>query len=65
MNSVALHIRSKRSCILKIMALIMLFFGVNLYLAFATDTYATFASGFDAAALDMTMRNGRLIICSE
>lgn len=40
----------------------MLFFGVNLYLSFATDTYATFRGGFYGAGIDIVMRNGRPII---
>lgn len=42
--------------------LVLLFFGVNLFLSFATDTYFTFAMGFEYSALDMTTRNGRPII---
>ena len=56
------NLYKNRSCIIKIALLVMLFFGVNLYLSFATDTYATFYNGFRHAGKDMTMRNGRPII---
>ena len=56
------NLYKNRSCIIKIVLLIMLFFGVNLYMSYATDTYSKFASGFYDAGIDMTMRNGRPII---
>ena len=56
------ELKNKKSCLIKIALLVMLFFGVNLYRSFATDTYATFKSGFLNAGKDMTMRNGRPII---
>ena len=55
------NLYKNRSCIIKIVLLIMLFFGVNIYLSFATDTYATFRSGFTYGFKDVTMRNGRPI----
>ena len=55
------ELKNKRSCIVKIILLIMLFFGVNLYRSFATDTYVTFDRGFYNSFKDVTMRNGRPI----
>ena len=55
------ELKNKRSCIIKIILLVMLFFGVNIYLSFATDTYATFNGGFFNSFKDVTMRNGRPI----
>lgn len=57
-----LRIPSERSCIVKIALLMLLFFGVNLYMSFATDTYATLSTGYYGAGVDMAMRNGRPII---
>lgn len=51
-----------KSHIAKIILLVVLYFGINLYLSFATDTYATFSTGFRGAGWDMAMRNGRPII---
>lgn len=62
MNSIFSAVIKKRSCLAKIVFLVMLFFGVNLYLSFAADTYTTFAEGFYRRGIDMTMRNGRPII---
>lgn len=53
--------KEKRS-IFKITVLVLLFFGANLFLSFATDTYLTFADGFSNAAEDMLLRNGRPVI---
>lgn len=57
-----MNILEQKSCIAKIITLVMLFFGTNLYLSFATDTYATFNSGFYNAGIDMATRNGRPVI---
>lgn len=62
MNNILSVFIHNRSCLAKIILLVMLFFGVNLYLSFATDTYATFRGGFYGAGIDMVMRNGRPII---
>ena len=55
------NLYSKKSIIIKIALLVMLYFGVNIYLSFAADTYATFSIGFYPAFKDVTMRNGRPI----
>ena len=55
------ELKNKKSCLIKIALLVMLFFGVNIYRSFATDTYSKFANGL-SGGLDMTMRNGRPII---
>ena len=54
--------KAEKNIVLKISAFVMLFFGVNVYFAFATDTYCTFKKGFEASAADMVSRNGRPII---
>jgi hypothetical protein len=51
-----------KNAILKIGCLLALYFGINTYLSFATDTYSTFHAGFKYAATDMLLRNGRAII---
>lgn len=56
------RIKKEKSCFIKIFLLVILFFGINIYLNFATDTYVTFAVGFGNAASDMVIRNGRPII---
>lgn len=43
----------------KIICLVMLFFGINIFLSFATDSYATLGNGFAVSARDMLFRNGR------
>lgn len=48
--------------LLKICVLVLLLFGVSIYLSFSTDTYFLFAKGFKYAASDMLTRNGRPII---
>lgn len=55
-------IKKEMSYFIKIFILVILLFGINMYLNFATDTYATFAIGFGDAASDMAMINGRPII---
>ena len=66
MENIASKILEKRSCIAKIIALVLLFFGVNIYLSYATDTYLTFTAGFHGSAIgsgiDMATRNGRPVI---
>lgn len=62
MGNIASKIIERRSCIVKIIALVLLFFGVNIYLSYATDTYCTLTSGFHYSAIDMVNRNGRPII---
>ncbi|MCI7125987.1 MAG: glucosyltransferase domain-containing protein [Agathobaculum sp.] len=62
MNRFIEKFRSERSVFFKIGILILLYFGANVYFAFATDTYATFSGGFLSSAIDMTTRNGRPII---
>ena len=52
----------KKSCIVKIIGLVFLFFGVNIYLSYATDSYYVLTTGFHGAAIDMVMRNGRPLI---
>lgn len=52
----------QRGSVVKITALVLLYFGINSYLSFATDTFATFSTGFYGAGLDMAMRNGRPVI---
>ena len=51
-----------KTCIIKIVTLLLLFFGINSYLSFATDTFEVFSIGFEAAAKDMFRRNGRPVI---
>lgn len=53
---------SKRSCVAKITAIVLLFFGINIYLSYATDSYCTLSEGFHAPAIDMATRNGRPVI---
>lgn len=48
--------------LISITILAFLFFGVNIYLCMATDTYWSFTAGFKAPALDMYERNGRIVI---
>lgn len=55
------RLKEERASITKVLLLVLLFFGANVYLCFATDTYLTFES-FDVAAKDMLLRNGRPII---
>ncbi len=57
-----MNILEQRNGVSKIIALVMLFFGTNLYLSFATDTYATLSAGFYHAGIDMATRNGRPVI---
>ena len=56
------NLYSKRSSIAKIALLVMLFFGVNVYLTFATDTYAIFEAGLDRAGKDVIRWNARLVL---
>lgn len=60
MNKIWSNLYKNRSCIIKITLLVMLFFGANIYLSYATDTYTKFKGGLSGG--DMTMRNGRPII---
>lgn len=50
-----------KSCIVKIMVLVLLLFGTNIYLSYATDSYPILTYGFQNAAVDTIARNGRLI----
>ena len=59
---VSFIIQKEKTCILKIFILVILFFGINIYMSFATDTYSTFSMGFRAAAWDMFIRNGRPVV---
>ena len=52
-----------KSCIVKIMVLVLLLFGTNIYLSYATDSYPILTYGFQNAAVDTIARNGRLIAC--
>ena len=62
MKNIISRLSEKRSCIVKIIALVLLFFGVNIYLSYATDSYCTLTNGFHGSAIDMATRNGRPII---
>lgn len=64
MNNINLLVKMKaeEKCVCKIIGLILLFFGTNIYLSFATDTYSTLANGFEYSAKDMFFRNGRPIV---
>ncbi len=55
-------IRPERGVIIKIAVLILLFFGINIYFQFATDTFPTLQLGFIDRASDMFSRNGRPLI---
>lgn len=57
-----INVEQKKNVFFKCAGLVIVFFGINLYLGFATDTYFLFANGFDYAARDMFYRNGRIII---
>lgn len=59
---VSFIIQKEKICILKIFILVILFFGINIYMNFATDTYPTFSIGFRDAAWDMIIRNGRPVV---
>ena len=59
---VSFIIQKEKICILKIFILVILFFGINIYMNFATDTYSTFSIGFRDAAWDMIIRNGRPVV---
>lgn len=48
--------------IIKIGCLVLLYFGTNIYLSFATDTYANFEAGFGKMAANMLYGNARVII---
>lgn len=54
--------KSKLLEVFKITVLVILLFGVNIYLSYATDTYVTLTKGFSYAAGDMFTRNGRPVI---
>lgn len=62
MTSLALKFKQEKSSWLKVIIVTMLYFGVGVYLAFATDTYWTFLNGFHNSAVDMAVRNGRPVI---
>ena len=55
-------INDEKNTLKKIFCLVILFFGINMFLNFATDTYAVFKDGFGTSAKDMFFRNGRAII---
>lgn len=55
-------IKPERNVIIKITVLILLFFGINIYFQFATDTFPTLQLGFIDRAADMFSRNGRPLI---
>ena len=56
------ELKNKKSCLIKIALLVMLFFGVNIYRSFATDTYATFNAGFDRSGKNVINWNARLVL---
>ena len=62
MRNLISKIYKEKTDIFKILVLLMLFFGSNVYLSYATDTYCTFRNGFYVSAQDMATRNGRPII---
>lgn len=62
MKNIISVLLERKSCILKIITLVLLFFGANIYFSYATDSYVTFLSGFHNSAIDMATRNGRPII---
>lgn len=62
MTSLILKFKQEKSSWLKVIIVTMLYFGVGVYLAFATDTYWTFLNGFHNSAVDMAVRNGRPVI---
>ncbi len=51
-----------KNTILKITLFILSYFGLCIFLSFATDTYVVFNAGFKGAGEDMLLRNGRPII---
>lgn len=57
-----LKIKGQKTIIIKILCLLLLFFGINSYLAFTTDTFVTYKNGFGPTAVDMFARNGRPVI---
>ena len=62
MGKLIKSIKHEKSSLIKTILITVLFFGVNVYFSFTTDTYSTFKVGFNIAALDMLMRNGRPIV---
>ena len=62
MENITSKLLEERSCIVKITAFVLLLFGVNIYLSYATDSYCTLTNGFHGSAIDMATRNGRPII---
>ena len=55
-------IRQDKKSMITISCLVMLFFGINMFFCYATDTYFTFYNGFKMSAIDMFLRNGRPVI---
>lgn len=62
MENLISKLKRKKSELIKIILITMLFFGTNVFFAFSTDTFATFANGFEYSAFDMATRNGRPIM---
>lgn len=62
MKNIIFALLKKRNCVIKITVLVFLFFGANIYLSYATDSYCTLTAGFHDSAIDMMTRNGRPII---
>ena len=62
MHDLFSKVSKEKHSILKVVLLVFLFFGANLFLTFSTDSYSTLSAGFHTAAQDMLERNGRPII---
>ncbi|SEQ23192.1 glucosyltransferase domain-containing protein [Butyrivibrio sp. TB] len=56
------YLSDRKNEIIKITLLILCYFGLCVFLNFATDTYVVFDAGFKGAGKDMLLRNGRPII---
>lgn len=57
-----IKIKDEKNIICKLVCLVLLFFGTNIYFSLSTDTYYALQNGFDDVAKDMFSRNGRPII---
>ncbi len=62
MRDFVVKLKRDKSVWAKIIVLVALYFGANIYFAYATDTYWPLMAGFKAPASDMVLRNGRPVI---
>ncbi len=62
MRNMLSKLSENKSCIVKITVLVLLFFGVNIYLSYATDTYYHLAKGFQKSAISIVTNSARFVL---